>query len=172
MSKTLASTSMELTLQVINWDQYFNAIIRERSYRIVEEYVVQNKTCEPASFEKAEESQDSVYSRDYIILEELENPSEIIRKQLMNQLNKAKMDFVDYGMNFQDSVEEAVFKAMEKFVDIESCVVVYMNEHHGYKHYMLAPTSRDELVIRLASYSQGAVIVYTPTKFTLFKVKT
>lgn len=173
MSKTVKQNLFEMTLQVINWDQYFNAIIRERAYQTVEEYTVQQSYGVPSSedLNSPPKQEDATYRRDYVIVEELEDPSKVVRKQLMEQLEKAGVMYQEFSSDFQGSVEEAVIHAVENFTEVETCAVVYLNEHHGYKHWMLAPTTREDLILRLLSYSQGALVVYRPRMFTLFKVK-
>lgn len=175
MSKVVESTSVELTLQVVNWEQYFNAIIRERVYSVVQEYTSQTSSYELSQCDPNTEVEviDPTYTRMAVLVEDLVHPCSMVRKQLLQQLTEAKREFVDYGMDLQDSIEEVTFKAMEGFVDIESCVVVDMGRDadNQYGYYMLAPTSREDLVIKLMNYSQGAVVVYRPVMFTLFKVK-
>lgn len=167
----LQEEEASLTFQVINWDQYFNAIIRERSYNVVEQYVSTTSYVSSPLIEPNGEPQDAVYERDFVVIEELEDPSANCRKQLIDQLKSKGIDFKLIDGSFQDAIEQISFEALERFVDLDTCVVVYMNEHRGFKHYMLAPVTRDDLVIKLLSYSHGALVVYRPVMFTLFKVK-
>jgi hypothetical protein len=170
VSKVLAQSTHQLDIQVINWDQYLNVLERSKVFHTVEEYVVQTST---QSYIQGEPplSEDATYKRDFIVLEELEDPSKKLREQFMSQLKDHKIDFEELASDFQESVELAVVKAIENFTNTSACAIVYLNEHHGYKHWMLAPTTKEDLIIKMMNYSEGALVVYRPTTFTLFKVK-
>lgn len=171
MTKTIEkSTDLELTLYIVSWEQYFNALIRERSYYTVEEYNVQKSYSSPGGFDEDTgeniegSSSDAIYERSVAVVGELENPSEDIKKQFLEQLKGVEEKTL--SEDFQDSIEIAALQAMENFVDIESCVIVSMGEGH----YILAPTTRDDLLIKLLNFTQGALIIYRPQMFTKFKI--
>ena len=164
--KVVDSHDFEVTLQIVSWDQYFNAIIRERSYNVVEEYTLQTSYGKFGGDAEPEPSnEDAVYERDFAVVKDLDNPSVDIKKQFIKQLEKYPEEIL--GENFQDSVEVACLHAMERFCDITNCVVVDLGEGH----YVLAPTTRDDLILKLVNFTQGALVVYRPTMFTKFLVK-
>jgi hypothetical protein len=154
-------------LPIVSWEQYFNIIVRERAFQLVEQYVAQTGFDAVPHFDpegKATESTDSLYERSFQLVQELKTPVEDVRKQFLDQLKKVESQV--FASDFQDSIELAAMDALEKFVELERSVVVDM----GNEEYILAPTSKDHLVLRMIDFVQGTLIVYTPCKFIKFQL--
>ena len=173
------NTPAELTFQVLNWSQYFNILIRERAYNIVQEStVIQDYVADIGPVDGGPES-DRKYTRNFVIVQDLKCPETQLRSVLFEQLINHGIDFNPKYDTLSEAAEVEALNAMENFTDITNCVLVTLGTPiqadgltDGYTQCMLAPTSRDSLVIRMISPSQGCIIVYRPKDFRMFQVKT
>lgn len=147
---------MKITYPIVTWEQYFNSLVREKTKKTIEEY---NRL---DSYGLDLDS--NTYKRSYVKLVDLDEPAEAFRKQLLEQLEEAKVPINKFSRSLNDSVIEASKLALENFCSIERCVLVKLSE----EEYVLAPLERGCIVIKLYSPLQGCVIAYRPISFTRF----
>jgi hypothetical protein len=164
--KTETVATFDFEIRIISWEQYFNCIVRERAYNTVEEYNMQTKFPE-FNFNGTEESDgDTTYEHKFRVVEELKDPSSDVKRQFVEQLDEHVGKPTKSTDSMEECVELAVLSAIERFVNVDNCVVVDM----GDGEFVLAPTTRDDLVLKLLSPIDGALVIYRPLMFIRFKV--
>lgn len=147
----------------VNWEQYLNILDRSKAYVLVEEYTA---SLGYGSLPDMKESnEDEVhYQNRCIVVNDLEKPSEVFKKQLMAQLTDMGNPVKEYT-DLQLAVEESYVECLENF-GLPSVVVDL-----GDGEYMVAPATKEEITIRLLSPVQGCLIVYKPRMFSRFRIK-
>lgn len=150
-------------IKIISWEQYFHALYRDRCTQVVEEYNVQLSYSD-FSMTEPNNAEDASYSRDYFQVKELKNPMEETKLALLNLLDKTGIKPKHLNDDLQESVEMAVINAMEQFAVIDFCALVKLDKNN----YMLAPLSKDEVVIKMLDILNSAIIVFKPFSFVRF----
>lgn len=168
---------MKCTFHIVNWGQYWNMVIRERAYNIVEEIDFKETKIEEfnqnlglATPENgtSENEVDNIYSREFEVVKYLHNPGLQFTESLISSLEKAGSPVIPGSKagDLEVSIAEAAHFGLDNFLNLDECVLIETG-HLNPKapQYILAPTSRDHLVIKMISPVQGALLVYQPKKF-------
>jgi len=148
----------------VNWEQYLNILDRSKAYVLVEEYTASlGYGSLPDMSEEAIEDVAHYQSR-CIVVNNLDKPSEVFKKQLMAQLTDTGNPVKEYS-DLQLAVEESYVECLENF-GLPSVVVDL-----GDGEYMVAPVTKEEITIRLLSPVQGCLIIFKPRMFSRFRIK-
>lgn len=151
-------------LPLVNWEQYINALDRDRVYNVVTEY---DRLDGYGPSEGSKFDTDSNYTRCMVQIEKFTNPAKVTLKQFKAQLQEAGVKTMTSSETLNRSVEDACLIAIENFAVLEQYVIVDL----GKDQYVLAPTKKDSIVMKLVDATQGAIIIYTPKWFVPFKAK-
>lgn len=160
MEKTTKVFESNVDLPIVSWNQYFSYITRSPVVQTVTEYDVN------LGYEETDKgNEDSVYRREMIVLEDLDNPAQVAKKQFRKQLSQHGSGIYEFSPDFQTSAESAAFEAYNNFSPVSNSALVNL----GRGEYVLAPYTKDDIVFKYLSIAQGAIVVYRPKMFIRFK---
>ena len=154
--------SLKLDLPIITWNQYFNSITRQKVGTTIESY--DRLDGYGGNIPDLEMINNACYTRCAVIVEEMRNPSEVAKNQFEKQLTEAGVLELIHCSDFQDAAETAYVKAINNFSSLDSSVIINL----GQGSYVLAPTSEDDIVLKLLDFTKGAIIIYRPNMYVRF----
>lgn len=149
---TTNTVSGNINIPMVSWDQYFNGLTRMKVQQTIEPY---------DELPTEGEEPDTHYDGSYQVVQDLADPSAVIRVQFLEQLDRHSDVLECPAADLQDTISgvfEGVFQE-------DKYVLIKLSD----TEYVLAPHSKDDAVVKLCSMTQGAIIVLRAKMFIRLK---
>ena len=157
MSEVISSHKVELSMNIVDFFSFLLTVIpKSKAHQLIESHNMQTE------YGSAPNEEDSIYCRAVETIQGLSY--DLLKERFLAQLEYGNCPEFE-GEDLQDLLEQGALSSIDNFGTPTHAIKLEEDL------YVVGPVTAEDITLRSMSETEGAIIVYTPAKFSILRIK-